>query len=232
MAEPAVILFVHGALGSKDQMEVFGKEFSHYKTVMFEFAGHGNSPDTVESWTIDAFEKQLEIWCNKLQVPVFIFGYSMGGYVALSLALKKPELFRGIMTLGTKFEWTRESAAKEAGKLNPEKILEKVPQFADELIRRHGRERWETVLRKTSEMMIDLGVNPLLTPDKMSKLKIPVLFCIGERDAMVSLSETSFIQAAAPGSGLKILKAMPHAIEQIPVDVITAEIKSFVCSIS
>ena len=47
-------------------------------------------------------------------------GHSMGGYVALKLALKRPELVDRIITLGTKFNWTPEVAAKEVKMLNPD----------------------------------------------------------------------------------------------------------------
>ena len=54
----------------------------------------------------------------------------MGGYVALQLANKHPKYVQKIITLGTKFAWDKETAAKEVKMLNPEKIEEKIPAFA------------------------------------------------------------------------------------------------------
>ena len=42
-----------------------------------------------------------------------IFGYSMGGYVALHAARRHPERIGSIMTLGTKFAWDTPTAEKE-----------------------------------------------------------------------------------------------------------------------
>jgi pimeloyl-ACP methyl ester carboxylesterase len=42
-----------------------------------------------------------------------VFGYSMGGYVALHLAATSPARIRRVATLATKLVWTAEIAARE-----------------------------------------------------------------------------------------------------------------------
>ncbi len=81
----------------------------------------------------------------------------MGGYVGLNLAKEYPELVGRIVTLGTKFAWTKEVAEKEIKMLNPEKIAEKIPAFADRLKSIHTNNNWKEVVRKTARMMYGLG---------------------------------------------------------------------------
>ena len=69
-----------------------------------------------------------------------IFGYSMGGYVALWLARFYPDRVGKIFTLGTKLKWNDEEAEKEIKMLNPEKVELKVPAFAQQLAERHGEQ--------------------------------------------------------------------------------------------
>ena len=85
-----------------------------------------------------------------------VFGYSMGGYVAAFLALHTNRINKAF-TLGTKFLWTLEYAERETLKLNPDKILEKAPAFADALQATHSQTDWKTLLEKTKSMMMDLG---------------------------------------------------------------------------
>ncbi|MBK7855574.1 MAG: hypothetical protein IPJ79_12335 [Bacteroidetes bacterium] len=54
-----------------------------------------------------------------------IFGYSMGGYVALWLARFKPHLVQFVFTLATKLNWNEETSAKENRMLNANKMEEK-----------------------------------------------------------------------------------------------------------
>ena len=49
-----------------------------------------------------AFQDSLEGFCRMQSVPLYVFRYSLGGYIALSLALSRPELFKGIVTLEIK----------------------------------------------------------------------------------------------------------------------------------
>jgi hypothetical protein len=71
----------------------------------------------------------------------------MGGMLRVSWRCRNPEMVRRIATLGTKYVWNPEIAAREVGYLDPEKIAAKVPQFAQALAGRHTALGWETVVR-------------------------------------------------------------------------------------
>src|SRR5699024_2238656 len=80
--------------------------------------------------------------------PINIFGYSMGGYVALLLAKHHPERIQKIATLGTVLQWNKNVAERECRFLNPDKIEEKVPHFAEALAKKHPG-GWKQVINKT-----------------------------------------------------------------------------------
>ena len=66
-------------------------------------------------------------------------------------------IINSIVTFGTKFNWSKEAAAKEVKMLNPEVIEEKVPKFAQMLKDTHAPNDWKTLLHKTAAMMKGLG---------------------------------------------------------------------------
>lgn len=212
-----MILVLHGALGSRHQFEPLMERLGERGSFM-EFSGHGTTVDDGRAWTIPLFVDQLE---RHLETgagaggPVTIFGYSMGGYVAMTLALRRPELFRNIVTLGTKLAWTAEGAEKEAGRLNADIIAEKVPAFAADLQRRHGADRWRSVLDRTAGLMRDLGTTPLLTQEGMAAMSVPVRFMLGDRDEMVGLDETVAFYKATPGAEFAVLPSTRHPIEKV-----------------
>ena len=129
------IILLHGAIGAKNQLELLAIELKQqgYHVFALSFSGHGQTPFQT-NFGIEQFALELEefIKTNNLQQSS-VFGYSMGGYVALYLAYQQPTLLGNIITLGTKFEWSSEIAQKEIKMLDAKTIIEKVPKFAEAL---------------------------------------------------------------------------------------------------
>lgn len=213
------LILLHGALGAKMQLEKLAHSLENrLEVTILEFAGHGNTPRS-GSFGIELFAKQLKAHLEKkdIQKPL-VFGYSMGGYVALKCAVRNPGIFEKLITLGTKFNWTPETAEQEVKQLNPDKIQEKVPEFAAYLKRLHGEENWRKVLVETGNMMLEMGSNPPLSPDDLKALSFPVVFLRGSGDRMVTEVETQpYVQAAKNGIYQEIAD-WKHPIDKIPVE--------------
>lgn len=139
----------------------------------------------------------------------------MGGYIALMAALEKPDYFEHFITLATKLDWTPESAAREIKMLDKEKMLEKIPAYAQALQKRHSAMGWEQVLNGTAQIMRSLGEHPFLTPTTVASLQVSVTMGLGDRDTMLSLAETLQIQQAIPNSSLYVLPQTPHPLEKL-----------------
>ncbi len=224
------ILLLHGALGSKEQFnELAGVLAESYDVHSFSFSGHGARELTGEPFSIELFAQEITdyITLNKLN-GINIFGYSMGGYAALYAASKQPGLTGKIFTLATKFTWSPEIAAREVKMLDAEKIKAKVPQYARELANRHGADKWEKVLLKTSDMMTALGNNLLLSGCVLNEIKNEVLVSVGDSDKMVSLEETISAYRSLPNAKLLVLPGTPHPLEQVDPVRLVYEIKKFI----
>ncbi len=210
------IILLHGAIGATDQLEPLATalEQKQFNVHRFSFSGHGNVPFR-DQFGIGQFAAELEefMQAHSLEKPA-IFGYSMGGYVALSLAKTKPALLSTIITLGTKFAWSPEIAAKEIRMLDATTILEKVPKFAEALEARHGSE-WQTLLQKTSEMMISMGNAPALKEKDFPLIEQNVLVGLADHDTMVSLDETLHVFKALKQADLYMLPRTKHPIETV-----------------
>lgn len=227
------LLILHGALGSAHQFTDIGERISGsgVSVSTLEFVGHGDQPDVDGLWTMDRFVDQLESYLGEQNwIAARVFGYSMGGYVALTLAKRRPDLIGRLLTLGTKLSWSREGAQAETRMLDAEKIAAKVPHFAEDLARRHGETHWKTVLQKTADMMLDLGDTPRLTPELMDQVSCPVRFMLGDRDEMVTLEETRAFQQATPGSELAVLPGTRHPIEKVRSDLVHWHIQDFLAA--
>src|ERR1019366_7684707 len=109
------LLLLHGALGSIDQFsgleEALAGEFKLYP---LNLSGHGKRTSHHHAFTIQNFTHEVLDWMNEHYIKTIdVFGYSMGGYVALWLARFYPDRVGKIFTLGTKLKWNEEEAEKE-----------------------------------------------------------------------------------------------------------------------
>jgi len=222
------LLLLHGAIGASDQLNPLSEVLQNQYTIHnLNFSGHGGSnfrhPFSIENFTEEVLDYLNQNNINKVSV----FGYSMGGYVALYLALKHPERVEKIFTLATKFDWSPEISHKEIQMLNPQIIKEKIPAFAKILQQRHRPQSWEEVLNKTSQMMLGLGQKQPLTTEDFQKIKTPVTLAIGDTDKMVSVNETREVSEWLPNAEFLILPEIPHPIEKVPVTLLADKINHF-----
>lgn len=222
------IILLHGAIGAKDQLEPLAVELKQqgYTVFTLSFSGHGQTP-FASNFGIEQFALELEQFVteNKLDKPT-VFGYSMGGYVALYLAHRNPSILGNIITLGTKFEWSPATAQKEVKMLNSKTIIEKVPKFAEALQKRHGQD-WELLLQKTAEMMLSLGNNNALSLIDYATIENKVLIGLADKDNMVSLEETTSVYKQLKNGAMYMLPNNKHPIETANVKLLVELIVQF-----
>ncbi len=224
------ILLLHGAIGASDQLEPLkGKLSKDFEVHTMNFSGHGGRPYGNEPFSISLFASEVKQYLNDNHIEqIDIFGYSMGGYVALYLAKHHPELVGRVVTLATKFHWDEETAAKEVKMINAEKIKEKVPAFAAALEKRHHPNDWVEVLEKTKEMLRSLGRQNALSLEDYKEIEIPTLVLIGDQDKMVTLEETLNVYRFLPHAHMGMIPKTLHPIEQTNLEHLAFTIKQHV----
>lgn len=221
------LILLHGALGHNEIFEPLRTELSKYFTIHTPlFSGHGDVEIPENGITIEKYTQELKEFIEKENLQnVYIFGHSMGGYVALCYAEQHPSTVHSIMTLGTKFDWTEEQALKESKILNPDIIAEKVPKYAELLENQHGS-KWKQLLPAIAEMMISLGKNPPLK-DNLSTIDVPVQVMVGDKDNMVTLEESIHVYRSLPNAKLAVLPDTKHPMDKVRPNVLLNAMKDF-----
>lgn len=223
------ILLLHGAIGAQDQLNPLlqALEALQYKVYTMSFSGHFKQAFQ-PAFGIEQFAQEVErfITVQQLRQPP-VFGYSMGGYVALYLAGQRPGLLGDIITLGTKFLWTPEIAAKEVSMLDPATILEKVPKFAAALNQRHGAS-WVELLHKTQALMVALGAENVLNNDHLKSICNRVLLGLADGDTMVTEAETQVVCDAIKEARRFMLSGAKHPVETVNAEQLAALLHQFI----
>jgi pimeloyl-ACP methyl ester carboxylesterase len=223
------LLLLHGALGAKTQFDPWLSELSdQFDLHTLDFEGHGSQPFADRPFAIAHFAENVEAYIAQHGlVKPDVFGYSMGGYVALWLAARKPDVLGRIFTFATKLDWHPAGAAREVKMLDVGSILEKVPKFAQALETRHYGNDWKQHLALTAEMMIALGNAPALLQEDISRVVNAVRMGIGDRDTMVTLEETIAAYRVLPNGQLLVMPNTPHPIEKMDVKRICTVVKEY-----
>jgi pimeloyl-ACP methyl ester carboxylesterase len=232
---PQPILLLHGALGARDTLRPIERALTPLLPAgtpvhAHEFAGHGTTPDPDAA--PDAPYDVARLAAGVLEAMdrgridhAVLFGYSLGGYVALLLAAQHPTRVRAVTTLATKLAWTLEGAARETSRLDAATIRAKVPRFADALAARHADAGgWEAVLTRTAGMMHGIAARPLVTPEVLAAVACPTRICVGDRDATVTLDECVAAVRALPHGELAVLPGTGHPLEHADASRVAREI--------
>lgn len=230
--ELPTLLMLHGFMGSHRVFDHLIPQLSTFSNPLtIDLIGHGNTrtPDNPVLYSTENQVSQLKSVLKRLRFnPLYLYGYSMGGRLALQMATSHPEMFSGLTLesthCGLSSQEERESRAatdrKRADKLLRDKqiFLENwsaLPLFAQ------TPEPYKTLYRKISEeqnskqMSYSLrefgsGVMPSVC-HKLPKLQLPVHLVAGSRDPAY-VSRMTKMNGRIPDSHLYIVDGAGHRV--------------------
>lgn len=183
------LVLIHGAIGKYSEFdEIILLLEKEYEIEVFQIPHHGNYQDSKVEFKIDALVDDFLKFLDKIG-PSYIYGFSLGGYIAIAAAQKSESNIKGIVTQGTKFDWSKKSAARETETLNVEFLSTNVESFYNYLVKLHG-DYLPRLLSKTSDFMTLLGEKPIISSKSVEKLTIPIRLTRGGKDRMVTKEET------------------------------------------
>jgi pimeloyl-ACP methyl ester carboxylesterase len=172
------LIIIHGLFGSLDNWASLAKRFANYFTVYtLDLRNHGLSPHT-EEFSIKILSDDLELFIqNHIGKPVSIIGHSLGGKVAMHIAINNPYLIEKlivadigpqeypphhqlIIEMLKSLDLTKLKSRKEAEILMFEKIESK--SMAQFLLKNlawnaEGEFRWKFNLDAISKNILEVG---------------------------------------------------------------------------
>jgi len=218
------ILFIHG-LGSSTrdweyQIEYFSK---NYKIIIFDLRGHGKSDKSVEPYSINLFAKDTAELINMLDIaPVYLVGISLGGMIALQLAINNPKLIRILvvincgsemvvrtikdrLTVLQRFLIVRLLGMRKMGELLGSRLF---PEAHQQKLRQKFVDRWSEndpqTYRKAMRAIIGWSVT-----DQLHWIKCPTLVITAEND-YTPLEDKLAVVNKIKDAKLEIIKNSRH----------------------
>jgi len=191
------LVLIHGALGSdRGLVQIANLLAKDYEVINYALPGHGSRSNELAKFQLKAIVADLESLLDTIG-EAYVFGFSMGGYIAMALAQNNCPNILGIVTLGTKLNWSVSIAERESRMLQLAFMQEKAPAFYKYLHELHG-ENLAFLFTPTAQLMQELGNDPLISAESVAKIKVPVHCTRGGKDSMVTKAETMSIVDAIP----------------------------------
>lgn len=211
------LLLLPGLLGTiGDEWRSFIDPLSQrYRLILVDLRGHGRSENNNLLLSPEQMVEDLIGLLEHLAVEyVHVAGYSLGGYLGLMLLLYRPRLVKTLLMHATKFYWTEQGAAEMKRQLNPERIAERAPSYAERLSAGHGAIRWRPLVRQAADLVVYVSLNPL-GEAAASRAQAPVLVSVGDHDEIVPVQEAFRLSRAFESGSLLVLPNTQHAFRSL-----------------
>jgi 3-oxoadipate enol-lactonase len=226
---PETIVLAHGLLWScrmfDAQVDLL-KE--HYRCVAFDFRGQGQSEVTRSGYDMETLYADAVALIGQLGcAPCHFLGLSMGGFIGLRLAARRPELLRSLILLET-------SAAPEPGE-NMAKyrqltfvarwfglglVVDRVmpvmfgSTFLSDPARALERREWRARLSGNHRLGIIRATTGVITRDgvasEIDSIRVPTLILVGDEDVAVPPVHSQRLHEHIAGSRLQIIPRAGH----------------------
>jgi len=225
--ESETIVFSHGLLWSG---RMFEKQVdalkANYKVVVYDHRGQGRSSESSEGFTIeDNYEDALALIKALNLAPCHFAGLSMGGFVAMRLAARNPDLIKSVILMDTSadeephtFKYTLlNTVVKLMGvKAVTNKVMPIMfgTKFLNDPSRVKEREFWKKQL-ESNKKSITKAVNAVISRKsvyhELPVIKCPVLIIVGDLDVATVPEKSIRIHNQLTNSRLKVIDGAGHS---------------------
>jgi alpha-beta hydrolase superfamily lysophospholipase len=230
----ASINLIHG-FGEHSSRYAHMAEFycqHHIQVLTFDLRGHGKStgprghiPTQTTFWDdLDDFRKNVKDALSDM--PVFLYGHSMGGMIVLSYVLKRKPSYTGIITTAplidtaTPMTNSTKQLAKVMNKIAPQLAIDsgldrKFLSRDKKIVDAYNADPY--VFGKASTRLgVFLADTGRFIQDHASEFSLPLLMMVGSDEKIVSKTEIDLFMKSVPAGTYKVWDGFYHELHNDP----------------
>jgi pimeloyl-ACP methyl ester carboxylesterase len=217
------LVLLHGAFG---RATVYPALARSRQQIAVELQGHGHTADIDRPLTVEHMADDVAALLQHLKIEqADVFGYSMGGNVALALAIRHPELMGRVAINGSYF-----GAMEQAYEPESFKQFKSLPaDFAPPVLKgpydkvAPEPKQWPVLVAKIKKMGLEWKG---FTRAQMKSIKAPLLISLGDRDG-VRLEHAVEMFRLVPNARLAVFPGGDHFLIFTSPDTVLAPIAAF-----
>jgi pimeloyl-ACP methyl ester carboxylesterase len=227
------IMFAHGFLFSCRMFDAQVAALKdRYRCIAYDFRGQGQSEVTADGYDMETlYEDATELIEALNAAPCHFVGLSMGGFIGMRLAARRPQLIKSLILMETsadpepnQMRYRMMSFATRLVGLRPlaaptTKIL-MGQKFLNDPARRQEREIWTERLVSGNPVGVRRALSGVIDRkpiyDEISNITTPTLILVGDQDVATVPAKSERIHGQIAGSKLVIIPGAGHssAIEE------------------
>lgn len=236
------MVFAHGLMLNRRMFaDLVAALREEYRCVSFDFRGHGLSAVARDGYDMNTMADDTSALIDRLGAgPCHFVGHSMGGFVGLRLALRRPELVRSLTLLATSAD------AEPLWDAIQYRMLKRLARwigipplwgrvmpvlfgrtFLTDPARVAQRQEWQRQVTGITRDGISRALEGVLSRrgvrEELHRISTPVLILVGEEDRVAPLSRADSMRAGIRGAVLRVIPRAGHTMTvEAPETVITA----------
>jgi 3-oxoadipate enol-lactonase len=227
----------------REQVPVFAERF---RTIAYDTRGTGRSFVPVEPYGIDDLARDAADVLDGRTAHVVAL--SMGGYVALTLALARPDLVRSLVLVGTgaggpervpRLQWVRDAYAAAVGLPYDDYGRRTMPLTFSGGWAERNRDRFEEILaarrrHPTPDETLDAHINACYAYYARGRavelIDAPAVVVHGDEDLIVPVENGRMLAARLPNARYVELQGVGHNVQLEVPETLNALVLEFLAS--
>lgn len=245
------IVFAHGLLWSGEMFAAQVAALKNlYRVVTFDFRGQGKSEVTRDGYDMDTLSVDAAALIEKLNcAPCHFAGLSMGGFIGMRLAIRRPELIKTLTLMETsadpepaenvpRYKRLAFIARLFGFRLIANKVMPIMfgKAFMTDPARTALREEWKRKMIANNNVGITRAVKGVITRhgvyDDLDKISMPTLIIVGDQDTATVPAKSQRMHDRIKNSKLVIIKDAGHSSSIEEPEAVTGAMKEFFESLS
>ena len=229
------IIFIHGS-GWNSRMWYGQRDYlkSSMEVILVDLPGHGESPgngcETVEEYG-DAVYGVIEE-ANLGQV--YVAGHSLGGAIAMSLALSHPSAVKGAVLIGTGAKLKVLPEILEGITKDKEETVKNIVElaFSRKALSSLKATDFEETMKCSAEVIRKdfSACDRFNIMNSVSSLSVPTLILCGTDDSLTPQKYSSYLNKEIRGSKLVLIEDAGHMVMMEKPDAVSRAIQEFISS--
>jgi pyruvate dehydrogenase E2 component (dihydrolipoamide acetyltransferase) len=234
------VLLLHGFGGDLNNWLFNHETLAESRAVYaLDLPGHGESSKTVGDGTIGSFTEVVNGFMNAVELPrAHVIGHSLGGAVALDLALAHPDRVSSIALICSVGLGPEIDADYIHGFINASRRKEIQPhlrklfadpslvnrRLVDEILKFKRLDGVDGALRTIAGKFIADGKQSVVMRDRLTEVSVPVLVIWGADDRIIPASQAEALPNSAE---VEIIEGSGHMVQMEAATEVNRLIESF-----